>query len=145
MRLHKGTDYHKASHPRYKYVLARQVTAECRRFVGFSVFTKYYNLSPSGILRVQKDFHWDGASGPTIDAFAPESHMRGSLIHDVLYQMLRSGDLSEDVWEYAAHRKLADKQMYDICREDGMPLWRAQGWYWGLRMFGDSSAAPRHF
>ncbi len=59
----------------------------------------------------EKVMHWDGPSGLTIDT---PNFMRGSLVHDTLYQLLRN-ELIEQKW-----RDEADEELRRICREDGM-------------------------
>jgi len=63
--------------------------------------------------------------------------MRGSLIHDALYQLMREG-----VLDYVAHRKEADQIMRTIFLEDGMGKLRAARLYWGVRVFGERYARP---
>lgn len=48
--------------------------------------------------------------------------MRGSLVHDALYQLMRENHLDEDRW-----RPTADDILRRLCREDGMSAIRA--WY----------------
>jgi len=48
--------------------------------------------------------------------------MRGSLVHDALYQLMRLSAL-----DYKAHRKRADEILREICLEDGICSFRA--WY----------------
>ena len=85
------------------------------------------------VLSITKGYAWDGASGPTIDS--PAS-MRGSLVHDALYQLMREKRLP------FAMRKHADLIFYRMCREDGMWWWRAKLWYHALRLFGAKNARP---
>ena len=84
-----------------------------------------------GELGFARGYAWDGPSGPTIDT---KNFMRGSLVHDALYQLMREGRISED------YRKLADKTLYDICRADGMSWVRAKFVYHAVRMFGGKHA-----
>ncbi len=62
---------------------------------------KFLSLSPHGVLSIKKYYAWDGPSGPTIDT---RDFMRGSLIHDALYQLMREG-----VLDYRVHRQRADE------------------------------------
>ena len=80
-----------------------------------------------------KGYAWDGPSGPTFDTPA---FMRGSLIHDALYQLIREKHLRPEF------RVVADKILYDILREDGMSLIRAKIAYRGVRWFGGYAARP---
>lgn len=94
----------------------------------------YVWLSANGVLSLKKGYAWDGPSGPTIDTL---NFMRGSLVHDALYQLMRSGQL-----DYKKHRKHADKLLYKMCREDGMSWIRAQIVYAAVRWAGRGAAKP---
>ena len=84
-------------------------------------------------LTIRAGYAWDGPSGPTYDS---KDSMRGSLVHDALYQLIRLGHLGPE------HRQPADQLLYDICREDGMGYFRANAWYWAVRMFGRPASEP---
>jgi len=94
------------------------------------------SLSKNGLLRIRCGYCWDGPSGPTIDT---KNFMRGSLLHDALYQLIREGYLAEDEW-----RKYSDDLLREICLEDGMSRLRAWYVYKSVRWFGGASAhTPR--
>ena len=63
--------------------------------------------------------------------------MRASLVHDVLYQLMRSGTL-----DYKTQRKAADDLYRQIAVADGM--WKVRAWlhHRALRLFGEKSAKP---
>ena len=84
-------------------------------------------ISRSGLLYISSGYAWDGPSGPTVDT---ESTMEASLVHDALYQLMREGHLP-DVW-----RRRADKELYRIMRRNGAGWFRAQYFYWAVRLFG---------
>ena len=86
---------------------------------GYSGSTEYLNLSKEGFLIIRKGYAWDGPSGPTYDS---KNSLRGSLVHDALYQLMRLGLLPESC------REQADKLLHDICVEDGMNNFRANLW-----------------
>lgn len=65
------------------------------------------------ILRIREGYAWNGPSGPTFDT---PCFMRGSLIHDTVYQAMRE-KLLDLAWKIPA-----DKRLYKICRQDGMWL-----------------------
>jgi hypothetical protein len=88
---------------------------------------RYVRLDTDGLLIVREGYAWDGASGPAIDT---PSLMRGSLVHDALYQLIRLGVLDED------KRKPADRLLYQMVIEDGMPDWMAIAVYRAVRTFG---------
>jgi len=91
----------------------------------------WIRLSPTGQLTIARGYAWDGPSGPTLDT---PSFMRGSLVHDALYQLMREGRLSRD-W-----RKGADMELRRLCLADGMSPLRAWWVYWGVRLFGGRHA-----
>lgn len=93
----------------------------------------FIELNTEGVLVIKKGYAWDGPSGPTIDI---PSFMRGSLVHDALYQLLREKEI-EQKW-----RDEADEELRRICREDGM--WRIySNWvHWAVRKFGKRGADP---
>jgi hypothetical protein len=80
---------------------------------------------------IQRGYCWDGPSGPTIDT---ESFMRGSLVHDAWYQLMRECPVLRQ------HRDYADRLLQHMCIKDGMYRWRAAMVYWGLKHFGAKNA-----
>ena len=95
----------------------------------------YISLDPSGELVIYAGFAWDGPSGPTFDT---KSFMRGSLVHDALYRLIRNRKIDPE-W-----RKYADDLLYQICLEDGMWKWRASYVYQAVRKAGANSANPEN-
>ncbi|MBK1876564.1 hypothetical protein [Pelagicoccus mobilis] len=63
-------------------------------------------------LTLQSGFSWDGASGPGIDT---PKVLRGTAIHDALYNLIRAGQL--DIDPFKAH---ADSEFIKILEEDGV-------------------------
>jgi hypothetical protein len=90
-------------------------------------------LSKTGRLTLKKGYAWDGPSGPTIDT---KNFMRGSLVHDALYQLIRERLLP------GSKRKPADVLLWLICLEDGMSRPRADYVYHAVRTFGGLAARP---
>lgn len=115
----------------YRYLLVA-VYSVPTKILGQRIDTEYINLQPDGILTVDAGYCWDGASGPAVDS---KTIMRGSLIHDALYQLLRMELLLEKF------RQASDRELYRACREDGMNWIRANYIYYAVRWFGRSSAA----
>lgn len=91
-------------------------------------------LSKTGKLTIKKGYAWDGPSGPAIDT---SNFMRGSLVHDALYQLMREGLLP------GRKRKPADVLLWLICLEDGMSQTRADYVFHAVRVFGGRSARAR--
>ncbi|MBP9887670.1 MAG: hypothetical protein KBF93_15325 [Leptospiraceae bacterium] len=93
----------------------------------------YIVLSKNGILSIFPGYAWDGASGIAIDT---KNFMRGSLVHDALYQLMRKGKIGLE------YRDDADRLLQKICKEDGMSSFRAFNVYQAVKLFGESSASP---
>ena len=89
---------------------------------------RFVGMSPDGMLTIAAGYAWDGASGPAIDT---PSFMRGSLVHDALYQLIRLGVLAKD-----EHRQRADEVLRETVLEDGMLRIRAWWVYHAVRTFG---------
>lgn len=92
-------------------------------------------LEPEGLIRLARGYAWDGPSGPTIDT---PNFMRGSLVHDGLYQLMRIGELDHEVWRLAA-----DEELRKICLADGMQAWRANMVFRFVRLGGVRRATTR--
>lgn len=92
----------------------------------------YLRLDPDGTLTVSRGYAWDGPSGPTFDT---KNFMRGSLVHDALYQLIGEGLLP------LSARAQADAELRRICLEDGMSEIRARWVYHGVRIFGNTAAS----
>lgn len=113
----------------YKYQLTKSYTVDIEIKPPVAIeLGRWIRLCPSGSLYIADGYAWDGASGPAIDT---KTIMRGALVHDALYQLMREKLLSTDYF-YSANRVL-----HTICLEDGMHWLRA--WYvkravdiWGL-------------
>ena len=92
-------------------------------------------LQDDGLLRLRKGYAWDGPSGPLVDT---KNLMRGSLVHDALYQLMRESLLS------IQRRREVDQLLREILLEDGMSRIRASLVYWAVRSpFGARAARPR--
>ena len=140
----EGQHYYKVSHPIYKYCMALDIPI-FTPITDHRIDAEFFQLSRDGVLTAKTGYHWDGASGPTFDT---PSSMRGSLGHDIFYQMLRDGQLLNHKYDKIEHnrlRKTADQMIYTICHTDGMPKWRAKAWYCGIRVFGAKYAKPRYW
>ena len=130
------------SHIKYKDRYKYQLVEECRVKVKILPETDvppensdetYLSLKTDGTLIINKGYAWDGPSGPSIDT---PSFMRGSLVHDALYQLMRKGHLDPE-----KHRKAADEELRRICREDGMWKIRSNWVYWAVRTFAKKAAS----
>jgi hypothetical protein len=95
------------------------------------IVTEYIGLNKEGVLFIKEGYAWDGASGPAIDT---KNFMRGSLVHDALYQLIRDKRIPAD------QRDKADRVLQKICEEDGM--WKVRAWwvYKAVSAFGKDAA-----
>ena len=118
----------------YKY----QLKADCTMMIDIlpvqAIATEYVRLGTDGQLAIRTGYAWDGPSGPTIDTL---NFMRGSLVHDALYQLIRERHLDTD-----PYRGRADRILQSLCREDGMSAVRAWWVYQGVRLGGGPAANP---
>ena len=100
---------------------------------GFSFKQVYFTMFPDGMFVIKEGYLWDGPSGPTIDS--PDS-MRGSLVHDALYECIRRELLPLTI------KDDADRVFHDTCTTDGMDKHKADLWYDMVSKFGWSSCIP---
>ncbi|EKR89673.1 hypothetical protein LEP1GSC163_0135 [Leptospira santarosai str. CBC379] len=125
----------------YKYELVKSysfqtdIKTEEPIQIGSPGIKTFLSLDPLGLLHIDAGYAWDGPSGPTIDT---KTFMRGSLVHDALYQLMR-----EEKLDYIKYRDTADQILKKICLEDGMSRFRAAYVYRSVRWFGESSAKPK--
>jgi hypothetical protein len=116
---------------KYKYILAEDYVYQTELKTPTRLKMKYLSLDQDGSLKIKKGYAWDGPSGPTIDT---KSYLRGSLVHDALYQLMREGQL------LYKNRKYADRLLRQICLAAGMCPLRAWIAYWAVRVCGASCA-----
>jgi hypothetical protein len=118
----------------YKYQLKAPYAVRIPLCPAAPIQTPYICLDMVGELLVKEGYAWDGPSGPTLDTL---NFMRGSLVHDALYQLMR-----ERCLDHLVHRVTADRVLRDMCLADGM--WRLRAWwvYLGVRWFADFAADP---
>lgn len=119
----------------WKYRLAEtiQIKTRIRPSGGLPIERDFFRLDLDGTLTVRAGYCWDGPSGP---AFDTKTFMRGSLVHDVFYQMIRLGLLPSFCKEDA------DAELLAICREDGMMEMRVRWVGLALRTFGSRRTTP---
>ena len=117
----------------YKYQLCEPFQIQTPIRPPFNIHSEYLHLTDAGLLGIEKGYAWDGPSGPTLD---PPCAMRGSLVHDALYQLIRECQIGQE------YRSVADQIFYDLLLEDGM--WRPRAWYWyqGVRLGAGPASRP---
>lgn len=117
----------------YKYQLIKDFKIILSKVTGYNIKSDFIELNDAGLLVIKAGYAWDGPSGPTIDT---NTFMKGSLVHDVLYQLIREQKLSHD------YRVIADQILYDLCREDNMNYFKAKAVYYAVRWFADPASSP---
>jgi hypothetical protein len=95
----------------------------------------WVGLAADGTLTVAAGYAWDGASGPI--AQGPDI-VRGSLVHDALYQLMREHGLD------ARWRETADDLLRSMLIEDGMHPVMATIAHAAVRAFGGCHIDPIH-
>ena len=118
----------------YKYQLQQPYWTVIALKPDIPIVTEYIKLDETGLLKIARGYAWDGPSGPTFDT---KSAMRGSLIHDALYQLMRMQELDRTKF-----RKRADRIFKLVLLQDGMLPPRAKIWHDMVRLFADPSADP---
>jgi len=93
-------------------------------------------MTTAGLLTIGRGYAWDGPSGPTIDT---ENFMRGSLVHDALYQLIREGGFGTEYDEKERARENSDKLLRELCKRDGMSPIRAWWVFQGVRLGGGAA------
>ena len=119
----------------YKYQLAESCTINLPgdALAGEMANNDYVMLINNHLL-INEGYAWDGPSGPAVDT---KNFMRGSLVHDALYQLIREGLLPK------SSREAADRALVGLCRADGMGRFRSWYIYHAVRMFAGGATKPR--
>lgn len=118
----------------YKYSLWETYRVRLYFIRGVSFEHRLFKLTEDGMLTIYEDYPWDGASGPTIDT---SNSMRGSLVHDALFEAMRLGLLSQDFFH------AANEEFRAILLEDEMSRLRSTIWFDGVEDFGSAHAAVK--
>ena len=118
----------------YKYVVQDDFSYDTG-IMGRGVALEHLRLSGVGTLTIRKGYAWDGPSGPTFDTV---NFIRGSLVHDALYQLME-----EDALPFS-YRKIADDILIAICKEDGMSAIRRWWVKLAVNTFGARALETRN-
>jgi len=119
----------------YKYQVAETYAVKVAIKAETEIITYFIDLHTDGTLRIKTGYAWDGPSGPAYDS---KNTMRGSLVHDALYQLMRRELLP------LSYKEQADLEMWRIMREDGMSRLRAWGFWKSVSVGGKSSTLPEN-
>lgn len=120
----------------YKYQLCEDYIETIDIFPNEDIDYGYIRLSIDGNFFIKKGYAWDGASGKARDT---KTNMRGALVHDALYQLMRN---YPNEFPRENYRIQADKLFKKMLQIDGMFGLRVLFFYLAVRWFGDSSAGP---
>jgi hypothetical protein len=117
----------------YKYLLCEDLTYPID--IKTQIKTPFIEIH-GGFILIKANYAWDGATGPAIDT---SNFMKGSLIHDALYQLMREKYIGLE------HRKYADCLLREICLMEGMSKFRAWYVYHAVRWFGRFTLNDKHY
>ena len=112
----------------YKYQLAEDYSLQTVFRPAATRRLEYTELNADGLLTIFKGYSWDGPSGPTFDT---KNFMRGSLVHDALYELIYHELLPYDA------KITADHILVTICEDDGMSTARCWWVLKGVEIGGD--------
>lgn len=115
----------------HKYQVKRRAFF-CTGIKGYEGNTFYITIHKDGGVLVRAGYAWDGPSGPTFDT---KSTLRGSLLHDALYQLMRMEIIPKH------ERENADQEAFDRWVKDGM--WKIRAWVW-TRVLNKHAATAAH-
>lgn len=118
----------------YKYQLVEDYWVQTPVRWRDVIDTDYIRLMPDGWLLIRKGYAWDGAT------FFPDFDwiVRGSLIHDALYQLIRERRLPVET------KEIADRLLAECCKEDRAWSWQAGMVALGVERFGDFGVKPEN-
>lgn len=111
----------------YKYQLEYDYSVDTMLRPYVTAGNRFVSIDTLGKLTIKAGYAWDGASGPAIDT---KNFMRGSLVHDALYQLIAIGILPPNQKQYA------DLELKQIILEDGMSPVRAWWVHLAVKHFG---------
>lgn len=120
----------------YRYQLTETYQTNIDIIPDGDVDTPYIKLTTDGHMTIEAGYAWDGPSGPTIDTL---NFMRGSLVHDALYQLMRNSDLDSK-----RDKNPADRLLQKMCKIDGMKTARAWWVYQGLKLAGKPATLSKN-
>ena len=117
----------------YKYQLMRSYILIIYIKSNADIVTNIITLSDEGIFTIKIRYAWNEPGETSIDT---KSFMCGSLVHDALYQLMRSEYL-----DYKTHRQYAYDLLESICLEDKTSTFRAWYVHQVIHIFGEEKAS----
>lgn len=116
----------------WKYELVEPLVVAVPELADATAYHPYIKLN-DGVLGLIESYAWDGATG------VPDNpdNMRGSAVHDALYQLMRLNLLDRN-----KYKDIADNILWRLCIEDGMKLFWANIIFDGVQAFGKGATEP---
>lgn len=111
----------------YRFQLAQDYLLQIGIIPEKAASLLFVRLSADGYLTIKEGYAWDGATGLP---GTPPCMIRGSLVHDALYQLIREGFLPVD------DRDKADRLLQAIVLEDGGDHAFSEVVYQAVRLLG---------
>jgi len=111
----------------WKYQLVKSTEQLLTFASGKDIVTEYVHFYKTGLLWLREGYAWDGPSVSTIGDY---TNMRGSVMHDAIYQLMRLGLL------HSKYRDMADREFRSMCRKDGICSSRADMYFDDVHLFG---------
>ena len=132
----KPTKYIAYTNVNYRYQLADDLVVQTRIFPAAAIHHPFFTLSMTGLLVIKRGYAWDGISF----FLSPQTKtsVKGTCVHDCLYQMLRLGLLDQE-W-----KPWADEEMKRVFIASGMHKWRATYMYKAVLKHGKPAADPKN-
>ncbi|MEI7796224.1 MAG: DUF1353 domain-containing protein [Methylococcaceae bacterium] len=120
----------------YKFQLKREYRLQTDLKPREDISTEFVSLDVYGNLVIKSGYAWDGATC----AIDTKTNIRGALVHDSLYQLMRemSYALPPEI-----NREKADRLLQKICLEDGMCQFVAWLFYQAVHNFGSKYTDPK--
>lgn len=111
----EGKDYERIGFRQWRVLKSFDTVCEFRPPEGKEIQTKFGFFNRKGILKIEKGFRWDGATG----ALDTPDIMKASCVHDWFCNAVDNGVLSVE------YRRKGDDLFHRVCLEEGMPEFRA--------------------
>lgn len=117
----------------YKYQLRKDFYCQTSLRPESDIITEWVCLYKNGLMYFKHGYAWDGCSGPTWD---DKTNMRGGLVHDGGYQLIRLGQIGPE------YKEAFDRELQKAMIEDGAFKIRAWYYYQAVKRFGAGSCQP---
>jgi hypothetical protein len=117
----------------YKYQVMGDCSVQTNICPLEGLIFRFMELSTTGELLIRQGYAWDGVTGLLS---TPNKYLRGSLVHDALYQLMRLSALDQ------SSRILADQALEHLCLEDGALRIIAKCLYCIVRLTGSRYSTP---